>query len=160
MTRYLRRLAPFGGLVAAAVLALSATPAGAWVVCPQGVRSPSPYCTNVKPTAVTNRATHVKSTSARLNGLAGAGVAGGYPTRYFFQYGTSPAYGKHTRTKTLGACPWGISPSSPYCTTPASQAVSANVSRLAPCTVYHFRIVAKNPVGRTNGADKTFKTRC
>jgi hypothetical protein len=54
---------PSGGVVAAAVVALSATPAGATVVCPPGVKPPSKYCTNVKPTAITQTASNVKATS-------------------------------------------------------------------------------------------------
>ena len=62
MTRYLhlRWLAPIAGLVAAGVIALSAAPSGATIVCPQGVKPPSPYCTNVPPTATTGNATNVK----------------------------------------------------------------------------------------------------
>ncbi len=120
MTRYLRRLAPLGGLVAAAVVAVSAAPAGATVVCPPGITPPSHYCSNVKPRAVTGAASNVKGTSATLNGAAGAGVTGGDPTQWFFKYGTTMSYGKQTPTKTLGSCPSGISPPSPYCTTPAT----------------------------------------
>ena len=113
MTRYLRRLAPLGGLVAAAVVALSAAPASATVVCPPGVTPPSPYCSNVKPTAVTGVASGVKGTSATLNGAAGASVTGGDPTQWFFKYGTSTAYGKQTPTQTLGIMPARASPSEP-----------------------------------------------
>jgi len=158
MTRYLRRLAPLGGLVAAAVVALSATPAGATVVCPPGITPPSPYCKNVKPTAVTGTASNLKGTSATLNGAAGSTVSGGDPTQWFFKYGTSTAYGKQTPTQTLGACAPGHTPPSPYCTTPTVTAVSANVSHLAPCTTYHFQLFATNPDGTTPGGDKTFKT--
>src|SRR5262249_29971192 len=36
--------------------------------------------------------------------------------------------------------------------------VSADVSGLAPSTVYHFRAVATNSAGTTNGDDGTFRT--
>ena len=167
MTRYLRRLAPLGGLVAAAVVAFSAGPAGATIVCQPG-HTPPPgggtgsYCTNVKPTAVTGAASAVKGTSATLNGAAGARVAGGDPTQWFFKYGTSTSYGKQTPTQTLGSCQPGHTAPSPYCTTPATQGVSANVSSLTPCTTYHFQIFANNPdtlgQGPVLGGDKTFKT--
>jgi hypothetical protein len=165
MTRYLRRLVPLGGLVAAAVVAFSAGPAGATIVCQPGHTPPpgggtGPYCTNVKPTAVTGAASAVKGTSATLNGAAGARVAGGDPTQWFFKYGTSTAYGKQTPTQTLGTCPPGRG--YPYCTTPATQGVAANVSGLTPCTTYHFQIFANNPdtlgLGPVPGGDKTFKT--
>ena len=109
MMRCLTRLVPLGGLLAAAVLVLSATPTGATIVCSPGHTPPpgggtGPYCKNVKPKAVTLSATHVGGKSAKLNGLAGAGVAGGDPTEFFFQYGTTMAYGKDTPTETLGSC--------------------------------------------------------
>ena len=164
MMRYLGRLAPLGGLVAAAVVAFSATPAGATIVCQPGHTPPpgggtGPYCKNVPPRAVTRPATNVSANSAKLNGRVGAGVAGGDPTKYFFQYGTSTAYGSQTPTAILGACQAGVSPPSPYCTTPDIHPVSAVVRGLAPCTTYHFMVVAKNADGRTKGADATFRTR-
>ncbi len=155
MTRYLRRLAPLGGLVAAAVVAFSASPAGATVVCPPGHSPPSPYCKNVKPTAVTGVASGVKGTSATLNGAAGASVTGGDPTQWFFKYGTTTSYGKQTPTQTLGACQPGHTAPSPYCTTPATQGVSANVSGLTPCTTYHFQLFANNP--DTPAADRRWR---
>jgi hypothetical protein len=158
MTRYLRRLAPLGGVVAAAVVAFSASPAGATVVCPGGIKPPSVYCANVVPRAVTNAASNVKGTSATLDGAAGAGIAGGDPTQWFFKYGTTTSYGKQTPTQTLGSCPAGFTPPSSYCTTPALVGVSANISGLAPCTTYHDQIFATNPDGTTGGGDKTFTT--
>ena len=41
---------------------------------------------------------------------------------------------------------------------PGTQNVSANVSSLAPCTTYHFQLVANNPDGSAAGGDKTFTT--
>ncbi len=159
MTRYshLRRLAP-GGLVAAGVLALSAVPAGATIVCLPGIKPPSPYCTNVKPTATTLPATKITGTGARLNGLAGPNVTGGDPTQYFFQYGTTSSYTAQTLAGTVGSCPAGISAPSPYCNMPKTQPVSTGISGLAPCTNYHFRVVAQNPDGSFNGADQEFTT--
>lgn len=161
MTRYvqLKRLLPFVGLVAAAVMALSAAPAGATIVCPAGVTPPSSYCQNVPPVAKTGSATNVHGTSATLNGTAGAGVAGGDPTTWYFQYGTTTSYGKTTSHKTLGSCPSGVTPPSNYCSTPSSTPVSADVSSLTPCTTYHYRLVATNPDGTTNGDDSTFMTK-
>ncbi len=159
MTRDVRRLVSLGALVVAAVVALSAIPTGATIVCPPGVKPPSHYCVSVPPTAVTLSATHVGGKSATLNGLTGAGVVGGDPTKFFFEYGTKVPYKFKTPAGKLGSCPHGIMPPSPYCTTPASTRVSARVRGLLPCTTYHFRIVAKNPDGRTLGFDKTFKTK-
>lgn len=161
MKRYshLMRLALLGGLMAAWASALLAAPGSATVVCPSGVKPPSPYCTNVPPTATTGSATKVRATSATLNGVAGPNVAGGDPTQYFFEYGKTTAYGSQTPTGTIGSCPAGITPPSPYCNTPASQPVSANISRLTPCTTYHFQLVANNSDGMANGGDKKFTTR-
>jgi hypothetical protein len=161
MTRYshLRRLALLGGLAAAGASAVLAGPGNATLVCPNGVKPPSPYCTNVKPTAVTQPATNVTGTSATLNGTAGAGVSGGDPTQYFFEYGKTTAYGSQTPTGTLGSCPAGITPPSPYCTTPSATHVSADISKLTPCTRYHFQLVATNADGTTPGGDQTFKTK-
>ena len=160
MTRYshLRRLASVGGLIAAGVIALSAVPSGATIVCPSGIKPPSSYCTNVPPTATTLPATKIKGTSAQLNGSAGPNVQGGDITSYFFQYGTTMSYGKQTPTGTIGTCPSGITPPSPYCNVPKTQIVTANVSNLIPCTNYHFRVVATNPDGSLNGGDLKFTT--
>jgi hypothetical protein len=160
MTRYshLRRLALLGGLAAVGASALLTGTGSATIVCPSGISPPSPYCTNVPPTATTNDATNVTAKSATLNGVAGPNVAGGDPTQYFFKYGTTTAYGNQTPTGTIGSCPAGISPPSPYCSTPATQAVSANISSLTPCTTYHFQLFASNPDGSASGGDKTFTT--
>ena len=162
MTRYshLRRLTTVGGLIAAGVIALSAVPSGATVVCPSGVKPPSPYCTNVQPTATTLPATKIKAKSAQLNGTAGPNVQGGDITSYVFQYGTTTSYGSQMPMPpgTIGSCPSGITPPSPYCNVPKTQPVSANIQSLTPCTNYHFRVVASNTDGSFNGADQTFTT--
>ncbi len=160
MTRYshLRWLALLGGLVAACASALLAGPGGATIVCPQGTKPPSPYCTDVPPIATTGNATHVRATSATLNGVAGPNVRGGDITQYFFEYGTTTAYGSQTRQGTIGSCPSGITPPSPYCRVPKRQRVSAHISKLTPCTAYHFQLVATNPDGSADGGDNTFTT--
>ena len=161
MTRYshLRWLAPLGGLVAVGALALSAAPSGATIVCPSGIKPPSPYCTNVLPTATTGNATNVSGTRATLNGVAGPNVTGGDITQYFFEYGQTTSYGSQTPTGTIGSCPSGITPPSPYCNVPKTQSVSANISNLKPCTTYHFQLVANNPDGPAPpGGDQRFTT--
>jgi hypothetical protein len=161
MTRYshLRWVAPLGGLVAAGLIALSAAPAGATIVCPTGIKPPSPYCTNVLPTATTGSATKVGAKKATLNGVAGPNVSGGDITQYFFKYGKTTNYGSQTPTGTVGSCPVGISPPSPYCNVPKTQNVSANISGLAPCTSYHFQLFASNTDGSAPPAgDMTFTT--
>ena len=160
MTSYsrLKWLVLLGGLAAACASALLAAPGSATIVCPKGTKPPSPYCTNVPPIAITGNATHVRATSARLNGVAGPNVRGGDITRYFFEYGTTTAYGSHTRPGTIGECPYGITPPSPYCRVPKKRRVRAEVWDLTPCTTYHFQLVAKNPDGVAYGGDNTFTT--
>lgn len=158
MKKHFRWLALLGGIVAIGASALAAAPSSATLVCPSGIKPPSPYCTNVPPTATTGAATNVTAKSATLNGVAGPNVAGGDPTSYFFKYGRTSAYGNQTPTGTIGSCPAGISPPSPYCNTPATQAVSADISNLTPCTTYHYQLFASNPDGSASGGDKTFTT--
>jgi hypothetical protein len=162
MTRHsqLSRLVALGGFAAAGALALSAVPAGATIVCPNGIQPPSPYCTNVPPKAKTQPATKITSTSAQLNGRVGPDVRGGDITHYYFEYGRTRFYFGRTLIGTVGACPPGIDPPSPYCTVPKAERVSADISGLTPCTNYHFRVVAFNPDGFSKGADETFTTDC
>jgi hypothetical protein len=70
------------------------------------------------------------------------------PTTYYFEYGTSTAYGATTAQATL--------PKSK-----AWQAVSTVISGLTADTAYHYRIVAWNGGGandKTIGSDHTFTT--
>src|ERR1700733_3495535 len=158
MTRYshLRWLAALG--VAVGVIAVSAGPSGATIVCPPGIKPPSPYCTNVPPTATTGKATNVRGTSATLNGVAGPNVSGGDITQYYFEYGRTTHYGSTTPPGTIGSCPSGISPPSPYCNVPKTEPVSARISSLQPCTAYHFQLVATNSDGSAKGGDQKFTT--
>ena len=163
MTRYsqLRRLMALGGLVAAGVLAVAAVPSGATIVCPRGIKPPSPYCINVPPKAITLGATNITSHTAQLIGLAGPNVRGGDLTQYYFEYGTTRFNRIQTPTGTIGRCPPGIDPPSPYCVSfKKLQLVTAYISGLSRCTRYHFRIVASNPDGWSKGRELVFRTRC
>src|SRR5215469_14353531 len=126
MVRYprLKRMAALGVPVVVGVIALSAIPAGSTIVCPTGIKPPSPYCTDVPPIAKTDQASRVRGDSATLNGLAGPNVRNGDLTQYFFKYGPTQSYGSQTPTGTIGSCPHGIQPPSPYCTVPKKQRVS------------------------------------
>jgi len=135
-------------------LAVALALAGAWmltptaaatVVCPPGVNPPSPYCSNVAPTATTGAATGVTGTRATLHGTAGSAVVNGDETFYVFQWGKTTAYGSFTP---VGTIPRG----------PATAAVSANLTGLTRATTYHYRLIAFNPDGSTFGADRTFRT--
>jgi hypothetical protein len=74
---------------------------------------------------------------------------GGTNTTYYFEYGTTTAYGS-----TAPAPPPGTALTSP--TQP--QAVSATVTGLSDNTTYHWRVVAINDAGTTTGGDHTFTT--
>jgi hypothetical protein len=94
------------------------------------------------PTATTTAATNVGSASATLNGSVAPNQN---ETTYYFEYGSSTAYG----TKTAVQGPLNGK---------NDKKVSADLSGLAPSTTYHFRLVATNPAGTSNGADMTFTT--
>lgn len=95
------------------------------------------------PAAQTSGATDLTTTSAKLNGTTDSNVL--HPTTFFFEYGTTTAYG--ARTGDAGA-PAPVGP----------QSVSADIAGLAPGTTYHARLVARNAVGTTHGPDQTFTT--
>jgi plastocyanin len=69
----------------------------------------------------------------------------GHQTTYFFEYGTTEAYGQKTTSKSAGQ---GVT----------SVPVNAALSGLTAETTYHYRLVAVNSSDEVEGADKTFKT--
>jgi hypothetical protein len=77
--------------------------------------------------------------------LRGAIDPRGAEIDYYFEYGTTDAYGQHTVEFSAGSG-----------TTSAQETQS--VSGLAEDSTYHFRIVAKNSYGTTYGSDRTFST--
>src|SRR5437588_399954 len=97
------------------------------------------------PTVKTEPASSVATTSATLN--AQVNPNGSEVTECKLEYGTSTTY------SSSAAC------------TPApgsgtgNVAVSAAVSGLTENTTYHFRVVAKNAGGTSEGADETLKTK-
>jgi hypothetical protein len=85
----------------------------------------------------------ITSIGVTLNATANAG---GSPTSYQFEYGTSAAYGSTTPLTSLGSGEAGV-------------AVQAAIGGLKPDTVYHFRAVATNEEGEVAyGSDTTFTT--
>lgn len=100
------------------------------------------FTTAGAPLATTTRATSIGSTSARLNGTVNPN---GQATRWWFEYGTSTAYGSRTSTRNAGS---GTS----------AAGVVASVSGLRRETTYYFRLVAVNDSGSSFGADRTFST--
>lgn len=96
------------------------------------------------PTAVTNAASAIGTTTATLNGTVNAN---GGSTTIIFEYGPTTAYG---RTRTADQSPLSGT---------TDTAVSFSESNLNPATTYHYRVVASNTGGTTYGADMTFTTR-
>src|SRR5919199_3434328 len=96
-----------------------------------------------RPGATTGGAANVTFNSARVNGSVDPN---GQPTSYYFQYGTTRAYGAQTATTPVGS---GQNP----------VRVSTDLSGLAPATRYHYRIVAQGQGGTGLGGDRTFTTR-
>jgi hypothetical protein len=96
-----------------------------------------------RPGVTTGGASSVQPTGATLNARVDAN---GKAATYFFQIGTTRIYGANTAETPAGA---GRRPI----------AVSVPVTGLAPLTVYHYRIVARNSDGLRFGKDRTFKTR-
>lgn len=98
------------------------------------------------PDAVTQAATSVTDTGAKLNGTVDANLAS---TDYYFEYGTTEAYGTKVPVTEDGDAGSGGSPIS----------VSETISGLEPETTYHLRLVAKNAKGEDLGSDQTFTTK-
>ena len=91
----------------------------------------------------TTAATLVTGVTATVNGLVNANNASTVVT---FEYGTTVSYGS-----TITATPSPV-------TGLTDVSVLANLTGLAPNTLYHFRAVGVNGGGTTNGADLTFTT--
>ncbi|HEY2479660.1 MAG TPA: hypothetical protein VGI17_13140 [Solirubrobacterales bacterium] len=77
--------------------------------------------------------------------LAGSVNPNGSATSYHFEWGLTSAYGNSTSTVSAGS---GSS----------SEAVQSTIYGLAPNTTYHYRLVASNPSGTSQGADHTVNT--
>lgn len=95
------------------------------------------------PSAYTGEAVDLTSSSATLNGSIGPANE---ETSYYFQYGTTVAYGAQTPTTLAGAGTQAIH-------------VSAPLTGLAVGTTYHYRLVAVNALGTRNGQGRAFTTK-
>ena len=94
------------------------------------------------PTVTTGAASAITERSAKV---AGQIDPDGLPTSDHFDYGTSSKYGSSSSAGTLSAGESAVG-------------VSAQLTGLAPGTTYHYRLVASNADGSTDGADQTFTT--
>jgi hypothetical protein len=71
----------------------------------------------------------------------------GLTTKYWFEYGTTTSYGTKIPVTPKEVSSW-IS----------SESVKETPCGLASKTLYHYRLVAENSLGTTNGSDQTFTT--
>ena len=103
----------------------------------------SGWIAKMSPLAVTTTpASSVMQTSAQLNGQLNPN---GSASTYYFQWGTSTAYGS---SSTTGSTNNGV----------GFFPVSLTVPGLSPGTTYHYRLVASSFNGTTYGADQTLTT--
>ena len=107
----------------------------AWVFVAQPAKAP---------TVVTKPASSLAQTSATLN--ATVNPDGEPVSECYFEYGTTTSYGSSVPCSSL--------PESGGSTS----AVSASAGSLGQGLRYHFRIVATNPLGTSDGSDQTFTT--
>ncbi len=96
---------------------------------------------HAKPFATTNSATNKNGNSATLNATVNPNDL---ITSVHFEWGTTASYG-HTTTPSI-SLPAG----------PDNIFVSANITGLTPGQTYHYRVVATNADGTTNGTDMSF----
>jgi hypothetical protein len=94
------------------------------------------------PSATTGPASSIAMTTAALSGSVNPG---GISTGWYFEYGTTTAYGMRTAPTGAGSD-----------TSPHSE--SATLTGLAPGTVYHFQLVAANAASSSLGGDQSFAT--
>jgi hypothetical protein len=94
------------------------------------------------PTVTTSSVSNVGYSSATLYGYVNAQ---GAATNYYFQYGTTSAYGAQ-------------SPLSPAGSATGSVKVNQAITGLQAATRYHYRVVAVGPGGTTTGGDRSFTT--
>jgi hypothetical protein len=118
---------PLGFLIAALLLALAGTALAA--------NDEAPSVTSVA-------ATDITATSATLQAYVNPE---NHDTNYFFEYGTSTAYGSESAPASAG-------------NKDATLLVATAAGALAAGTTYHYRVVATNSKGTTSGSDRAFTT--
>jgi hypothetical protein len=124
------RLTPIAKLAIAALLATLA-------IAPFAV-SALAAGTDLAPRAVTGGVSHVRATSALLQGAVNPR---GSETTYFFQYGPTVAYGRQTPVTSVGK---------------GTTTVKVGQTVVGFLAGYHYRIVAVNAHGTKFGRDRTF----
>ena len=112
-----------------------------FVVSALGLPTPAAFAA-FPPSSSTSNASNLTFASTTLYGYVNPN---GLATTYVFQYGTTRGYG-------------GQTPLAPAGNGTITIKLSQSVSGLQPATTYHYRIVAVNSAGTTDGKDRTFKT--
>ncbi len=97
---------------------------------------------NSSPTVTTNAATNITQTAASLQGSINPN---GLATNYWFEYGTTASLGTLTASQSLTA-------------SNSAQSVSAGISGLSANTMYYYRVVGENSIGRSTGSVMNFTT--
>ena len=97
------------------------------------------------PTVTTGIPTAFTASGATLNGTANPN---GFATTAWFEYGPTTSYGSSTPN-------WAIAAG-----TQVTAIGAGAVTGLTCGTIYHFRAVAVNAIGRTNGIDRIFSPPC
>jgi len=98
------------------------------------------FTTTTPPTVTTGLASKTGKTSAVVNGTVNPQHQ---TTSYYFQYGTSTAYGLQDSSAGAGSGTGNV-------------AVHANLTGLTTNTTYHYRLVAQSAGGISYGSDQTF----
>lgn len=96
------------------------------------------------PSVTTGAPTGVTTTGATVNGTVNPN---GVATSAAFEWGPTTSYGQTTAVQTMGS---GTS----------VLPVSAPLSGLVSCAVYHYRATATSGAGTVTGSDQTFQTTC
>ncbi len=130
---------PFGVAVAVSENGETALVGGKEAAWAFGFEGPGP-----PPAVVTQAASEVTSSKAHLNGTVNP--HGKEVTECKFEYGTTASYGSSTACSLLPGK--GEAP----------VAVAAAIGSLSANTIYHFRVVATNSGGTSQGEDDTFTT--
>jgi hypothetical protein len=114
----------------------------------EGTISTAPRTLKTLPTAprvVTGRAVDVGTTRVTLLGTVNPL---GQQTTYYFEYGTTTAYGQRSPGTHDDVAGNSREP----------QIAHGYLTGLTPGTTYHYRLVAENATGVTEGVDRTFTT--
>ena len=94
------------------------------------------------PVVVDGQASAVTASTATLNATVDPA---GLSTKYYFEYGLTARYGSKTRAVSIGS---GTS----------AVPVSVKLTKLKSGRTYHFRVVATNSAGTSNGIGRVFTT--